>query len=203
MTRLSSLALLMLSLSITNGLAAADLKYHREDYPHWSDLDGNGLNTRHDLLATQSTVKPSFSRDGKTVTRGRWVSPWTGQIYLDPFALDVDHTVPLGYAHARGAKYWDRYQREMFANDMRNLQVDEKGLNKEKGSAGITEWLPPTNQCQYILRFYRIMKTYHLKYFTKEEPRALALVAQCQRGETWSNLLESNTFHQVKFDTEY
>jgi len=119
MTRLSSLALLMLSLSMTNGLAAADLKYHREDYPHWSDLDGNGLNTRHDLLATQSTVKPSFSRDGKTVTRGRWVSPWTGQIYLDPFALDVDHTVPLGYAHARGGKYWDRYQREMFANDVR------------------------------------------------------------------------------------
>ncbi|WP_413495506.1 DUF1524 domain-containing protein [Shewanella baltica] len=173
----------MFSLSISNGLAAADLKYHREDYPHWTDLDGNGLNTRQDLLATQSTVKPSFSRDGKTVMRGRWVSPWTGQIYLDAFMLDVDHTVPLGYAHARGAKYWNSYQREVFANDVRNLQIVEKGLNIEKGAAGINEWLPPFNQCHYILRFHRIMKIYQLKYFSNEESRVQELVAQCKNRQ--------------------
>ncbi|MGI2025633.1 GmrSD restriction endonuclease domain-containing protein [Shewanella glacialipiscicola] len=179
--KLNRVALLILVCSnlVVPNSALAKSNYNRSDYPHWSDLDGNGRNTRQDLLATLSTVPVSYSSNERTVTRGRWISSWTGGIYINPRELEIDHTVALGYAHARGGKYWSLEQREIFANDPRNLQAVEGALNRQKGAAGITEWLPPKNQCQYIARFHRIMLTYKLSYYDKERVKVNELISKC------------------------
>jgi hypothetical protein len=181
MMKMNRVALLILVCSnfVALGSAHAQSNYNRGDYPHWSDFDGNGRNTRQELLTMLSTIPVSYSSNGRTVTHGRWISSWTGDIYVNPRDLEIDHTVALGYAHARGAKYWSREQREIFANDPRNLQAVEGTLNRKKGAAGITEWLPPKNQCQYIARFHRIMLTYKLSYYDKERVKVNELISKC------------------------
>lgn len=117
---------------------------------------------------------------GSYVIHGRWVSPWTSKIYTNPRKLDVDHTVPLAYAHKRGGWRWTSKEKEFFANDSRNLQVVEAKLNREKSAGGLLEFLPPQNQCQYIFRFHRIMKTYKLEYLSQEEREIKKLISQCK-----------------------
>jgi hypothetical protein len=105
------------------------------------------------------------------VVAGRWISPFTGAVIHDPSAIDIDHVVPLKWAWDRGAANWSRAQRERFANDPANLLSVEASLNRQKGAKGPDQWLPPANQCQYVLRFTRVMKTYKLELSAAEERR--------------------------------
>ena len=49
-----------------------------------------------------------------------------------------------------------------FANDLRNLWPVEASLNRSKSDKPISRWLPPTNQCEYVYRYIRILKAYKL-----------------------------------------
>jgi hypothetical protein len=72
--------------------------------------------------------------------------------------------VPLAYAWSRGADEWSREKRVRFANDPVNLYAVLASANRQKGAKGPLEWLPPNGsfQCQYILRFIRVSKSYGL-----------------------------------------
>ncbi|WP_420789081.1 GmrSD restriction endonuclease domain-containing protein [Shewanella algae] len=154
-------------------------QYDRDQYGQWTDNDGNGRNTRHELLAELSTTPPTFSTNGKYVTHGRWVSPWTGEVHFSASEIDIDHTIPLAYAHLRGAAKWSTTQKRAFANDTRNLQAVEATLNRQKGSSGVTEWTPPKNKCQYVLRFHRLMRVYGLTYMEWEIAPLNELLITC------------------------
>ena len=39
-------------------------RYDRDSYDYPADRDGDCVNTRHEVLASQSTVEPDYSRDG-------------------------------------------------------------------------------------------------------------------------------------------
>lgn len=155
----------------------AGIPYDRELYDHWIDEDGDCRNTRHELLADLSTGSVTYSQDGCTVQRGRWLDPYTDRIFYEARAIDIDHLVPLAYAHVRGADQWTAAQRRQFANDPVNLFAVDAPSNREKGAQGPTEWLPPnrTFQCSYVVRFDRIMRQYGLTYFDWEAPRIAAL----------------------------
>jgi hypothetical protein len=116
------------------------------------------------MLIELSTARVLLSDDGCRVTRGRWLDPYTNQIFLDPGDLDVDHLVPLAWAHARGGHSWSSERRRAFANDPRNLFAVEASVNRSKGADGPTDWLPPNEafQCEYITRFVRVVLTYEL-----------------------------------------
>lgn len=45
---------------------------------------------------------------------------YTGQTFIDPSRLDIDHFIPLSEAHQSGADVWTAAQREAFANDLTN-----------------------------------------------------------------------------------
>lgn len=138
--------------------------YSRAQFGHgWADTDGDCQNSRHEALIAQSTG-PVRYKDGRQcqVTAGRWISPFTGAVIHDPRKMDIDHVVPLKWAWTHGANHWPREKRERFANDPANLLSVEASLNRQKGDKGLDEWLPPTNQCQYVLRFQRIAKSYQL-----------------------------------------
>lgn len=150
------------------GAVAADTSsvpaYDRDYFGDWSDKDGNCINTRHELLGTLSTRQVYFSEDGCRVVRGRWIDPYTGQIFLDASDLDIDHLVPLLWAWQRGAWTWSPNKLEEFANDPRNLQAVDDATNRSKGSKSPLEWLPPDSSyhCQYVLRFLRIILLYEI-----------------------------------------
>lgn len=147
------------------GFPAYDRDRH---FGTWIDPDGDCLNTRHELLAEISTA--AVRQSGCRITRGRWNDPYTGEIFLDSSALDIDHLVPLKWAWDRGAHGWDDAQRISFANDKRNLFATRLDVNRAKGAKGPLEWLPPNGafHCEYVTRFRRITLLYKIDVPTQE-----------------------------------
>lgn len=157
--------------------------YKREYFGRgWLDLDGDCRDARQEALAEQSTGQVRFDARGCRVVAGRWISPFTGKVIHDPSAIDIDHVVPLKWAWDRGAHSWPQERRERFANDPVNLLSVEASLNRSKGAKGILEWLPPSGQCQYILRFLRVVTMYDLVLSAEEKAEHNALRAEvCKR----------------------
>lgn len=140
--------------------------YDREKmFGTWDDPDGNCLNTRHQLLAITSydTVEIEDCR----VVSGNWISHFTNLTITDPTKMDIDHIVPLYHAWAHGADKWSQEKREAFATDTDNLWPVELSLNRTKSDRGL-DWLPPKNQCQYILKFLNMVEKYDLLFSGEE-----------------------------------
>ena len=91
----------------------------------WADVNGNGCDTRDDILRrdlSQTTVRPGTG--GCVITSGRMVDPYTGTVlhYVRGHSdVDIDHVVALGDAWQMGAARWTEASREAFANDPLNL----------------------------------------------------------------------------------
>jgi hypothetical protein len=153
-------------------------RYSRAQFGHgWADTDGDCQNSRHEALIAQSTGSVRY-KDGREcqVTAGRWISPFTGSVIHDPSQIDIDHVVPLKWAWEHGADSWPKSKREQFANYPANLLSVEARLNRQKGAKGLDQWLPPANQCQYALRFMRVLKTYKLELKPQENTRYIGIV---------------------------
>jgi hypothetical protein len=148
----------------SRSLEANPDQYQRSAFGHgWDDSDGDCQNSRMEALISQSTRPVQFADDSDCrVIRGRWISPFTGNVITDASKLDIDHVVPLKFAWDHGAGRWTRDKREQFANDPVNLSSVELSLNRSKGAKGLSGWLPPSGQCQYIARFIRVVKIYDL-----------------------------------------
>lgn len=147
--------------------------YDRALFGGWADVDGDCKTTRHEQLADLSTGPIRLSDDGCRVIRGRWLDPYTGQIFQNSSDLDIDHVVPLFWAWQRGAYDWPADQRRAFANDPVNLFAVDDGTNQSKGAKGPLEWLPPNNlfHCEYVTRFWRIVSKYDFVLSVTERTR--------------------------------
>lgn len=164
--------------------AKGGVPYDRHLYDHWIDADRDCQNQRHEILQELSTGRITLSKDGCRVVRGRWNDPYTGEIFMNSKDLDIDHMVPLAYAHARGGHSWDAATRRKFANDPVNLFAVKASENRSKGAKGPLEWLPPSKdyQCSYVTRFHRVMKTYGLEYADWEKAKITSLRAKlCEK----------------------
>jgi len=146
------------------------VKYTRSSFNHWIDTDKDCLNTRHELLMQQSTDIVRTGDNKCIISRGRWLDPYTGKVFLKASDVDIDHVIPLKWAWMHGASRWSKDKREQFANDPANLFVTQNYVNRAKGAKGVLEWLPPLRSfhCQYVLRFNRIMKHYGLKVSNRD-----------------------------------
>lgn len=157
--------------------------YNRKDWPHWIDADDDCQNERHEILIKYSLEPVKFKRNnGCSVTWGKWLDPYSGQTFVKASDLDIDHIVPLYWAHNHGGHLWSREKRRAFANDHENLLPVDKNLNREKGAAGPDVWLPPNKiyQCNYVKRFDAIVKKYKLRYYDDEVRKIEALLAGCK-----------------------
>lgn len=145
--------------------------YDRHDWPHWIDEDRDCQDTRHETLIAHSQVSVSFkSNKSCKVTVGSWYDPYSGDTFTLSKQLDLDHIVPLKYAHTHGGHAWSREKRQTFANDPENLILVSLSLNRQKGAKGLAKWLPPnqTYRCEYVQRFDGIMSKYGLTYTPSE-----------------------------------
>ena len=150
------------SASVT--IANNDSGYDRSRFGYgWDDSDGDCQDSRAEALIEQSSTKVRFADERRCrVVTGRWISPFTGKVIQNASDIDIDHVVPLKWAWDHGANTWSRAKREKFANDPVNLWSVELSLNRQKGARGPEEWLPPGGRCQYVSRFFRIVKVYAL-----------------------------------------
>jgi hypothetical protein len=156
--------------------------YNRSDWPHWLDDDKDCQNTRHEILIQTSTKPVEFKTDNEcSVLAGEWYDPYSGDTFTISKDLDLDHIVPLKFAHGHGADKWSREHRATFANDLDNLILAKASLNRQKGAKGLTEWLPPnySYRCEYIARFNSVMAQYELSYIPSEKRIINRMVKAC------------------------
>ncbi|MBF0279725.1 MAG: HNH endonuclease [SAR324 cluster bacterium] len=146
------------------------MPYDRGLYKHWIDADGDCQNTRHEVLIEESQVDVEFKTDEQCiVSAGRWLDPYTGEIFTDPQELDVDHVVPLREAHISGAYLWDSKKKERYANDLDDaghLVAVSLSANRSKGAKDPADWLPPYTSFheEYARVWIRIKQRWELTF---------------------------------------
>ena len=75
-------------------------RYEEKDWKRWTDADNDGINTRHEVLASESLA--TVVMDGNKVQSGLWVGPYTGLVSHIPKHFHIDHMVALKEAHESG-----------------------------------------------------------------------------------------------------
>lgn len=123
--------------------------YDRGRFGQWIDVDGDGCDTRCEVLAEERYASlPGLSDGG-------WLSPFDGFTTDDPSTLDIDHLVPLAEAWRSGAWAWDPARRAAFANDLddpRALIAVSAASNRSKSDSDPSGWRPTDHGywCQYV-----------------------------------------------------
>ena len=155
--------------------------YDRDDFDHWSDLDGDGCDTREEVLITE---RISGTVSGCTVIGGRWRSAYDGVITSDPSGFDVDHRVPLADAYASGAWRWTADTKERFANDLAfspALIAVTASSNRSKGDRDPAEWMPPLagQRCGYLKQWIAVKFRWGLAVDSAEKSAITRLLDGC------------------------
>jgi len=148
--------------------------YDRDLFGVWSDLDGDGCDTRDEVLARDAVEVLEVSGCG--VVAGRWYSTYDG-VWLDHARqLEVDHVVALKEAWDSGARDWDNTQRTAFGNDLDSpltLRAVSSASNQAKGGADPSNWLPdnPDDVCRYVAAWVVIKTEWALSMDQSEHGR--------------------------------
>lgn len=132
----------------------------------WVDTDGNGCDTRNDVLRAHGT-NVVLAKGGCKVLSSEIRSVYTGTELRQTVGggqVEIDHLVPLSYAHQHGAALWTQGQRIAFANDQQNLLPVDSKSNTAKGDSGPGEWVPSDTsyRCTYGTNFLTIIAKYDL-----------------------------------------
>lgn len=163
--------------------------YRREDWPHWSDTDGNGCDARQDALVAWSRVAATVNRSsGCKVVSGSWISPYDGRSSNNPSDLDIDHLVPLENAFVSGGWRWTAAQRRQYANDQRGLVVSSAASNRSKGSQTPDQWRPAdrASWCAYADGWVSVKERWSLTVTTRERDALGQMLDTCaDAGPVW------------------
>lgn len=140
-----------------------EVDYDRSEWKHWSDLDGNGCDTREDLLI-KSGENVKTDPDTCKVLSGTWVEPYANTEVTNSSKMDIDHVAALSWTAANGGQKLSAEKKQQLANDPQNLYISIAGENRSKGDKGISEYLPPNKsfQCQYVTSFITVVDKYDL-----------------------------------------
>ncbi|TDC86125.1 HNH endonuclease [Micromonospora sp. KC606] len=147
--------------------------YSRDLFPHWKDADGDGCNTRYEVLIAEATTTPTIG-SGCTLSGGRWYSYYDNTYWTQPADLDIDHLVPLAEAWDSGARTWTTSRRQSYANDLgdnRPLVAVTDNVNQAKGDQDPATWMPSHSpaHCRYITEWVAVKIRWHLTVDTTEK----------------------------------
>jgi hypothetical protein len=159
--------------------------YLRSSFKHWIDANGNGCDTREEVLIAESQSKAQVDAYGCKVIEGDWLSPYDNVMHTNPSNLDIDHMIPLKEAWDSGAWKWSAAQRQSFANDLsdaRALIAVTAGQNRSKSDRDPSNWIPPQKSytCTYLSEWVAIKARWNLSMDQSEFGRIKNLLtASC------------------------
>ena len=170
--------------------------YVRTLFPHWKDLDGDGCDTREEVLIRDSITKAQVDPYGCQVVAGDWVSPYDGAKWTDRGDIDIDHVVALKEAWDSGAWAWTIAQRTAYANDLtdpRTLLAVTDSVNQTKSDKDPSNWLPPlaSYRCTYLDSWVAIKARWKLSMDQSEFTRISQLINDCPQGDTANPVVSS------------
>ncbi|KRF17087.1 hypothetical protein ASG90_07080 [Nocardioides sp. Soil797] len=155
--------------------------YERTKFKLWIDADGDGCNTRNEVLLEEADDAPT--RSGTcTLNGGRWFSYYDRVSWYATSDIDIDHVVPLAEAWDSGARTWTASVREAYANDLgdhRSLVGVTDNVNQTKSDQDIAEWLPKYDKCRYLREFVAVKHRWRLSVDSAEKSAMSSLAASC------------------------
>jgi hypothetical protein len=159
--------------------------YSRAQFPHWSDLDRNGCDSRNEILKRDLTqiVFKVGTKDCKVLS-GVLQDPFSNKLLTFTTAksvVDIDHLVALSNAWQTGAAYFDKNIRTQIANDPINLLAVDAKLNRQKGDGDAATWLPPNKsfRCEYVSRQVAVKAKYSLWVTDAEKAAIVRVLSNC------------------------
>jgi hypothetical protein len=152
-------------------------RYKVSSFTHWVDADGDGENTRTEVLKAESLVSVLDADDGSP-SDGYWESPYDGRSVFDASATRIDHLVPLKEAWSSGAWKWSAEKREAYANDLGyapSLIVVSAQAEHAKGNKEPQSYLPSevSYRCTYVKNWIGVKWRWHLTV-DRAEKKALS-----------------------------
>jgi hypothetical protein len=153
----------------------------------WADVDGNGCDTRNDILTRDLTDVTYQGTSTCVVTSGVLDDPYTGEEIrfergrATSAAVQIDHVVALANGWRSGASGWDAATRRAFANDPLNLLAADGPANQAKGAKDASAWLPENTSfgCPYVARQIAVKSTYALAVTAAEHDAMRSVLATC------------------------
>lgn len=163
--------------------------YDRDLFGGWIDADGDGCNTREEVLIDESIGMAQVDPYGCTVVAGDWFSVYDGATWTDPSDVDIDHVVALKEAWDSGAHGWSPARRRAFANDLsdpRGLRAVTDNVNQSKGDADPSNWVPSRDSfvCTYVSDWIAIKAHWGLTMDESEHGRLRNLLRGRCAGTT-------------------
>ena len=157
--------------------------YDRAAFGYGADLDGNGCETRDDILARDLTDRVVAAEDPCETQSGTLRDPYSFRVIdyrLGDGRIEVDHVVALGNAWVTGADRWNDDQKVRFANDPLNLLATDAFLNAQKSDSDAASWVPRrSGRCAYLARQIAVKVKYHLWVTPPERDALGAHLTKC------------------------
>jgi uncharacterized protein DUF1524 len=159
------------------------LGYDRDLFPTWADADGDGCNTRREVLIAES-LTPVTVGSNCSISGGTWRSLYDGLTFNDIADVSIDHVVALAEAWDSGASAWTPQRREQFANDLGvpwTLIAVSTRSNDEKSDLDPADWLPPNDadRCSFVGDWLAIKVRWSLAVDQREHDALASLAADC------------------------
>ena len=156
--------------------------YDRDLFKIWIDADGNGCDTREEVLIEESTTTPSTG-SGCAVS-GTWYSYYDEETWTASGDVDIDHVVPLAEVWDSGGYDWSAQHRQDYANDLsddRTLVAVTDNVNQSKGDRDPAEWMPSASSatCEYVDTWVAVKSRWDLTVDSAEKSALTSLAAGC------------------------
>lgn len=157
--------------------------YDRELFEHWIDADGDGCDTRREVLI-QESLTPVTVGAGCDISGGTWISLYDGFTSSEPSDFDIDHMVPLAEAWDSGASSWSDSRRRDFANDLGSsysLIAVSSSSNRSKSDGDPSDWLPSDSAyvCEYLQQWVSVKQQWDLSVDEAEARKLDDVLASC------------------------
>jgi hypothetical protein len=172
-----------LTAAISDLPLAAEVRtgYDRDLFPHWFDADGDGCDTRREVLISEAD-DPVTVGSGCSLSGGRWYSYYDAVSWTDMGRIDIDHMVPLAEAWDSGARNWSTSTRQAYANDLgdhRTLVGVTDSVNQAKSDQDIAQWLPQFARCRYLREYVAVKIRWRLSVDSAERSAMQSLASTC------------------------
>jgi hypothetical protein len=163
--------------------------YDRDLFAVWIDADGDGCDTRSEVLLAENLAPAEAATPGCVPIPGLWRSTYDAIDVTDPSQLDVDHLVSLKEAWDSGAWAWTPERRIAYANDLsdgRTLIAVSATSNRSKGDRDPSNWIPEDDGavCPFVGDWIAVKARWSMSMDQSEHGRLGNLIDDHCRGLT-------------------
>lgn len=150
----------------------------------WALFEGNTANCRsikNELLVITSRSPVSYTNPRQCQVRtGEWYDVYTGDTVTVASQVELDHIIPVRYAHNHGGDRWPAQKKFAFANDPANLILTGRNQTRRKNDRGPSGWLPREEyQCAYARQWLELADKYDLQLGARDRSRIVVLQRDC------------------------